>query len=173
MSVDQSGPPVPPAIIHKLTENEFTTCGGYRSKRNTNKGLCKNGSSVLNDNANCYYTYRCGYKYWEITNKSKLYNFSGHKGKCPFMGGENQLWRNQLLAQAIQDKGIFKRVHFSVVRHPDNNDLQNTMDNYSGLLRDKTLFNSFTSKEIVDAAQDIGDESVRKWAKWYSELYNV
>jgi len=160
-------------IEHKLTENEFTTCGGFRSKRNAKKELCKKGSSVLEDSMDCYYTYRCGYKYWEITNKSKLYNFSGHTGRCPFLGGENQLWRNQLLANAIQNKGVFKKVHFSVVHHPDNTDLQNTMNNYSHLLEDQSLFSSFPSREIITAAQLEDNEKIKIWAKWYSGLYRV
>ena len=160
-------------IEHKLTEDEFTTCGGYRSKRNSKKELCKDGSSILTDSTNCYYTYRCGYKYWEITNKSKLYNLSEHVDRCPFIGGENQLWRNQLMGNAIQNKGIFKKVHFSVVHHPDNRDLKNTIENYKHMLKDQSLFSAFNSRDIIEAAKLIDDEKTKKWVEWYSELYRL
>ena len=44
-----------------------------------------------------------------------------YEGKgCPFRGGMNQLWRNQLLAMALEKEGIYKNVYFSVVHHPEN-----------------------------------------------------
>ena len=160
-------------IEHKLTEDEFTTCGGYRSKGNSKKEFCRDGSSILTDSTSCYYTYHCGYKYWEITNNSKLYNLSEHIVRCPFIGGENQLWRNQLMGNAIQNKGIFKKVHFSVVHHPDNSDLQNTINSYKQMLNDQSLFGVFSSKDIIEVAKLIDDEEIKTWIDWYSELYRL
>jgi hypothetical protein len=162
-------------IEHKLTENEFTTCGGYRSKGNKKKIDCKNGQLILADHSKCYYTYNCGYKYWEITQRSNLYNFEKLKNKdhCPFIGGENQLWRNQLLSYSIQEKGLFKKVHFSVVHHHENHDLGHTIAMYKQILNDSNIFGSFTSKDLINAAKSINDKSIKEWLDWFSGLYMI
>ena len=43
-------------IEHKLTENEFTSCGGYRSRRNNSKHLCRDAEAIVaNPSSTCYY----------------------------------------------------------------------------------------------------------------------
>ena len=162
-------------IEHKLTEDEFTTCGGYRSKGDKQKEKCKNCKLIISDESHCYYKYHCDYKYWEITNKSGLFNKSklNQRVKCPFIGGENQLWRNLLMGYAIQEKGIFKNVHFSVVHHHENTDLQTTMDKFRDMLNDQAQFSSFTSKNIVESAKRVNNPDIHEWLKWYSALYRV
>ncbi len=162
-------------IEHKLSEDEFTTCGGYRSSGNHLKAQCKKGAEILKDQTKCYYHYCCGYKYWNITHKSELFDpdVLKMKGVCPFIGGENQLWRNQLMAYAIQEKAKFKNVHFSVVCHPQNSDLKKTIDSYINMLKDKSLFSVFSSNQIVEGASSINNGEIQDWVKWYSELYKI
>jgi hypothetical protein len=162
-------------IEHKLTEDEFTTCGGYRSKGNKQKANCRNSKLILSDESHCYYKYHCDYKYWQITNKSKLFNNTklNQRKKCPFIGGENQLWRNQLMGYAIQEKEVFKNVHFSVIHHHENTDLQTSMDNYRDILNEQSVFDSFTSKDIIESAKEINNQDIQEWLKWYSVLYRV
>ena len=93
--------------------------------------------------------------------------------KCPFIGGENQLWRNQLMGYAIQKNGIFKNVHFSVVHHHENHDLQNSMNNYMIMLNDSSVFSSFTSKNVIESAKKIDHLDIQKWLEWYSVLYRI
>lgn len=54
-----------------------------------------------------------GYKYWD-TLKRNLDIFKGSIGieGCPFKDGLNQLWRNQILALALQETGIYSMVTF-------------------------------------------------------------
>ncbi len=162
-------------IEHKLTEDEFTTCGGYRSKGNKSKGSCRNCKLILSDESQCYYNYHCDYRYWQITNESNLFNGNKlrQRKNCPFIGGENQLWRNQLMGYAIQKKGNFRNVHFSVVHHHENYDLGKTMDDYKNMLTDHSVFDSFTSKDVIKAAGKNKDAKIQKWIEWYSELYRV
>ncbi len=77
------------------------------------------------------------------------------------------------MGNAIQNKGIFKKVHFSVVHHPDNRDLKNTIENYKHMLKDQSLFSAFNSRDIIEAAKLIDDEKTKKWVEWYSELYRL
>jgi len=162
-------------IEHKLTEDEFTTCGGYRSKGNKSKENCENCKLILSDETQCYYQYHCDYKYWQITNESKLFNSDklNQRKKCPFIGGENQLWRNQLMGYAIQKKGIFKNVHFSVVHHHENHDLQNSIDAYANMLNNHYVFDSFTLRDVIKSAKKVDDQEIQKWIEWYSVLYRV
>lgn len=160
-------------IEHKLTEKEFSTCGGYRSSGNTHKEWCRS-SALPKDPDRCYYQYKCDYKYWSLTNAT-LFNeeaFSS-RNECPFLGGENQLWRNQLMGQALQDKGDYTTVHFSVVYHHDNPYLTDTMNRYRELLVDDSVFSSFTSKDLIQAARAIEDQELQDWVTWFSDLYMI
>ena len=75
-------------IEHKSTENEFTTCGGFGSYKNKRKELCRDAKLIVKDNSNCYYKYKSGYKYWEITNRSDLYEMDVLMSRkvCSFKG---------------------------------------------------------------------------------------
>jgi len=162
-------------IEHKLTEKEFTTCGGYRSSGNKKKELCLNPKAILEDNNKCYYQYAKNYKYWKLTSNSGLFNQEEmvKRSECPFLSGENQLWRNQLMAYAIQQEGLFKNVHFSVVLHHANPHLSETMNSYIYLLKDKSIFSTFTSKELIQAASNIKNNDFQNWVSWYSDLYRI
>jgi hypothetical protein len=162
-------------IEHKLTENEFTTCGGYKSSGNKKKEYCNDGQLILNDHSKCYYNYQCDYKYWDFTDRSRTYNPQSlqKRAKCPFIGGENQLWRNQMLGFAIKKRGQFKNVHFSVVHHPDNHDLENTIGRYKDLLIDNYLFESYTLRDFITACSTIKDKNFNNWLSWYRELYMI
>lgn len=162
-------------IEHKLTEDEFTTCGGFKSNGNKKKGNCKDGQLILRDHSKCYYNYHCNYNYWSLSEESGMYNTLSlqKRIKCPFIAGENQLWRNQLLGYAIRKKGLFKNVHFSVVHHPDNHDLESTICRYKDLLIDKYLFESFTLRDFINASSTIKDKDFNIWLSWYRELYLI
>lgn len=162
-------------IEHKLTEDEFTTCGGYHSKGNKAKGKCRNCELIMNDSSQCYYSYHCHYNYWQITHESRLFNINRLKEgtHCPFIGGENQLWRNQIMGYAIQNKSAFHNSHVSAIHHAENHDLKETMDSYKALLNDPSVFSIFTSKEIIEAAMRNCATELQNWIEWYSELYRV
>ena len=93
-----------------------------------------------------------------------------YEGKgCPFRGGMNQLWRNQLLAMALEKEGTYKKVYFSVVHHPENLFLDKSMAEYAMLTDYSPKFNSFTSDKLIEAASI--DGSLKEWVAWYREVY--
>lgn len=162
-------------IEHKFTEDEFTQCGGFhRSSKNQTKNYCKDGNLVISDNSRCYLNREKKYKYWEFTDE-QVFNRDvlKKKNQCPFIDGTNQLWRNQILGKAIIQKGDYKNVHFSVVMHPDNPDLQPTINNYVNILKDKSVFSVFTSRDIINNAMKLNNPKIDKWVKWYKDLYKV
>lgn len=163
-------------IEHKLTEAEFTSCGGYKSKRRDKKrhDCSKSFAEVLATKANCYYHDVRKFAYWKITEANQKF-FPNHESfsSCPLKGGMNQLWRNQLLALALEQEQQrpYQQVTFSVVHHPDNHHLDASIDSYRNLIGDSPKFSVFTSADVVTAAESIHDMNLDSWSKWYRGLY--
>lgn len=122
---------------------------------------------------------KCHYNYWPITLANDATfprkNLLSHAG-CPFKGGMNQLWRNTVLALAIENAtegpyAKYQKVYFSVCHHPGNTALNDSMTAFRSLLGDKDKFSSFTSEPLIAAALEISDLEIKNWADWYSDLY--
>ncbi len=165
-------------IEHKLTEPEFTTCGGYKSGNNTNKERCNHAANVVINPDECHYQSSCRYAYWDIAlaNRDVFRLDSLGDEPCPFKGGMNQLWRNLLMATAIEKSADwpYRRVYFSVVHHPANKFLNQSMMAFRALLGSKAdRFTSFTSAEVLNHARHIDDSGIKDWAKWYERLYMI
>ncbi len=77
------------------------------------------------------------------------------------------------MAYAIKKKGVYKNVKFSVVNHPQNHELDASINKYIELLTDKSVFSSFKSNDIISAAKEVDDRFLNEWVKWYSELYMI
>ncbi len=165
-------------IEHKLSEPEFTECGGFKSKkRDKTKHLCeKSFQDIVSNKDLCYYHHVRKSEYWNITDTHKSF-FVNHKEikGCPFEKGMNQLWRNQILGFAVEDDKTnpFTNVFFSVVHHPDNHSLDKSINEYKSLVNNNPKFSSFTSKDVIDKAEVVKDKDIDTWIKWYKELYNV
>lgn len=162
-------------IEHKLTEKEFTDCGGFKSKGRQPRHDCgRSFAGILGDKHLCYYHDVCEYRYWDVTeaHSSLFVNHAAYPG-CPFRGGMNQLWRNQLLALAIeQDRDQpYKHTTFSVVRHPGNTSLDATLAAYRKLIGNDPKFSVFTSADVIGAADRHGDADLGRWIEWYRRLY--
>lgn len=164
-------------IEHKLTEAEFTTCGGYNSRGKKPRHDCgKSFAELVANPTPCYYHDANDYNYWRITaaNQNFFPNHAQHQ-ECPFRRGMNQLWRNQLLGLAIEqdDQQPYQQSAFSVVHHPLNNALDRTITSYKHLIANNPKFTTFTSADVVTAAEQYADEELRDWLNWYKELYNI
>jgi len=163
-------------IEHKLTEKEFTECGGFKSKdRNKAKHLCeKNFSEILSNKYLCFHHSIKDREYWNLTDKYQSFFVNHTKYKsCPFKGGMNQLWRNQLMGFALEKAGMFKEVYFSVVKHPENKALDKSIDQYKDLLNHNGRFSVFDSKEVIEKVSKLNDSDLNDWIIWYKELYKI
>jgi len=163
-------------IEHKLSEAEFTKCGGYKSNGRTAKHNCsKSFSEILDNKSFCYYHDIRKFRYWDITENNQGFFINHTKyAQCPFHGGMNQLWRNQLLALSLEDRDQpYKHVCFSVVKHPGNSYLDKTITEYKDLTANNAKFSVFTSSVVIDAAIGLHDSELDKWIAWYRELYNL
>lgn len=164
-------------IEHKLTETEFAACGGFKSRGRRERHDCtRSFDNILADKASCYYHDARGFSYWEITEANRAL-FVGHAQHrhCPFQGGLNQLWRNQLLALGVEQdaRSPYKHVSFSVVRHRRNTALDASPAAYKTLIGHDPSFSAFTSHDIIAAADQRADEALGQWTRWYRELYGT
>ena len=81
-------------IEHKLTEQEFTTCGGYRSKAisHSEKAYCASCGieEILKNHDKCYYHKHCGYFYWNIMDARSSFFCGKFEGNgCPLRTSEH------------------------------------------------------------------------------------
>lgn len=163
-------------IEHKLSEPDFTACGGAVSEGRGADHICQPSSSVYDDPERCYYQSGCGYKYWAITRAHpEVFPAEALRGEgpCPFKRGMNQLWRNTLQALAIENEGEYEKVHFSVTHHPKNTapNLHRAMEAFQVLLGDKDRFSVFTPDQLLTSPALARSSDLTTWAKWYQNLY--
>ncbi len=165
-------------IEHKLTEAEFTTCRAATSRSRQPSHDCgRSFSEILENPSLCYYHDARGFKYWDITRKNRDF-FPNHPAftGCPFRGGLNQLWRNQLLALSVEQEtqtpyDEYKHVSFSVVKHPRNTALDSSLAAYRRLIGDNPEFLTFSSADVLRAAESFGDSALQGWIDWYRDFY--
>jgi hypothetical protein len=164
-------------IEHKLAEIEFTGCGGFKSRGRRERHDCTRSFSeiVMNKNT-CYYHDIRKFNYWNITdtNRDLFVNQAKH-AQCPFQGGLNQLWRNQLLGLAIEqdERAPYKHVCFSVVKHSGNTAIDASLVAYQDLIGHNPKFSTFTSFDVIKIVDQQADAQLDDWAHWYRELYNM
>ena len=162
-------------IEHKLTEKDFTPCGGFKSPGRRAKHDCeKSFAEILADKSLCYCHDAKGFRYWKITEANlDFFPNHAHYTDCPFQGGLYQLWRNQLLGLSIEqdERQPYKHVTFSVVKHPRNNYLDKSLKEYQELIANNPKFTTFTSSDVIIAASKLHDLKLDEWIAWYQDLY--
>ncbi len=163
-------------IEHKLSEPEFTKCNAAISKGRKEHHDCSDIIRILENPDLCYYHSEKKYAYWEYLKCDTTHfdiNMIKRYEECPFKGGNNQLWRNQLLAIAIElsDDHPYTNVRFSVVHHSGNSELSNDITKHISKLKKKDRFFTFTSLDIIQASIESGNKALAEWANWYKELY--
>lgn len=163
-------------IEHKLTEKEFTPCSGPRSKdRDHARHHCTNSfAEILRDKQACFHHDFNKRKYWSITERNRdLFVHHANHAQCPFQGGMNQLWRNLLLALALEQDNEQPYAHatFSVVKHAANPHLDESLDAFKALIANSSKFSVFNSDDLLQAAEAMQDGALSNWARWYRDLY--
>jgi hypothetical protein len=162
-------------IEHKLSETEFTICAAASSKGRTTEHRCTYAADIYRTPSLCYYHSGKSYRYWEITQEANdlfpRFRFLADQG-CPFREGLNQLWRNQLLAYAIEKcRRPFKRVYFSVIHHPGNKSLNTSIHQFKQFLKNTDRFFTFKSSEMIAIVRNFNYPELIEWSNWYQELY--
>jgi len=172
-------------LEHKLSEKEFTNCNAIKSKNNHKKDKCYNFNEIWSNPDNCYYQSGKNYKYWELSKDQNSF-FDTHslsvlEGICPFKSSLQQLWRNMLMAQAIendQENEIIK-AYFGVVYHGENEKLYNLREYadfkrsdlaFSAILKRKEKFFTITIQDIITKIKEASNPLVY-WVNEYEDKY--
>lgn len=174
-------------LEHKLSEKEFTNCNAVKSKANQNKDKCNDFKQIWSDTRYCYYESGKGYKYWDLTNHPNTFFdtniLSVYEGICPFKGSLQQLWRNILMAHAIENdpENPVRKAYFGVVYHKENEELfklkgfpafDNTEKAFSSLIIKKDKFFTITIQEILEKIKKVSSP-VPLWVYEYEEKYII
>lgn len=172
-------------LEHKLSEKEFTNCNAVKSKANKNKEKCNDFNQIWTDTANCYYESGKRYRYWELTkHPNTFFDFnilSDQNGVCPFEGSLQQLWRNMLMAQSIENdpRNPVEKAYFGVVYHKENEELfklkgypgfDRTDQAFSSILNRKDKFFIISIHEILENIRKVSDP-LPLWVNEYEEKY--
>ena len=115
----------------KFVEQEFSICG---FRKTTQKNKCPEDTIVGTTFAECRYHSLKGYKYWQVSNQSGIFDMEKiHNRQCPFGGDLWQLWTNQALAYALAKERKCDFYTYAVI-YPEGN---------TALTGNGTVFNRF------------------------------
>ena len=165
----------------KLSEPDFTHCGGRTSPGNRRKDVCESATRFLDDPRECYLRRplrkRRDRRYWEIFSTrhgSVRAAFPGAdpNGPCPFAFSMQQPMRNLAIARGLeqdQDSAV-ERAWFVLCAHDGNGEVAEHWTSWKSLLPDPSMAPSLPASEIVCAGED---EGLTEWAAWMRDRYRL
>ena len=162
----------------KLSEGEFTPCGGKTSPANRRQDICRSAELFFRDPQLCYLTRPKravrDRRYWQIL---QLEYGSVHSAvpewdptnPCPFNGNMQQLMRNHALALGMVQGGHFDFAYFGLVHHDDNRDVSDPFDEYHHLAAGHQMLFRVPASRVVRAGRAVWPE----WANYVAERYDL
>ena len=129
----------------KLTEGEYTQCGGYPSRGNRRRDVCESASRFFQHPEHCYLQrpYRAlrDRRYWALfaaEHGSVAAAFPGAiTTDCPFKGDWQQPMRNHALALGVVHSGRATYWAMALVHHDDNPDVVGPWKAYARATADR------------------------------------
>ncbi len=158
----------------KFSENDFTSCGGFISKGNSDntKIVCNDGKLLLNDFKTCYLQGAYGKsklnrKYLDFFSKSDFIE-SAFSQKCPFILN-HQCIRNHSLLRALITAKKIDYGFFVLVHHDLNDSIVGEWDCYKNILSDSA------QKEIVriSAGEFLKESKNENFRNYFKDRYCV
>ena len=165
----------------KLSEPDFTHCGGRDSPGNDKKHVCASAASFLENPNDCYLRRplrrRRDRRYWEIftaSHGSVLAAFPGADtgGQCPFAYSMQQPMRNLAIAKGLeQDQSIdVEKAWFGLCVHDENANVAEHWQEWRNLLPENIPAPSLAASEVVGAGEA---EGLQEWADWMRARYRL
>ena len=163
----------------KLSEPNFTPCGGRMSPGNQRRDVCDSAALFFSDPSACYLTrplrQRRDRRYWEFFEGAHgtvaaAFPGAGHAGPCPFANDMNQPMRNLAIARGLeQDEGWdIDRAWFVLCAHDDNPKIPELWREWQLLLPDQSMSPSLPASQVVNAGEA---EGFTGWARWMRKRY--
>ena len=165
----------------KLSEADFTHCGGRKSRGNRRRDVCGSARLLFDEPDACYLRRPLrssrDRRYWEIFTKSHgsvgaAFPGADREGPCPFAFGMQQPMRNLAIARGIEqdrDSGV-DRVWFALCAHDDNPDVVARWDGWRGLLPEPAMAPYLTASAVVGCGEE---EGLGEWAAWMRGRYRL
>ncbi len=163
----------------KLSEGEFTPCGGRESQGNRRKDVCQSARLFMRDPNACYLRrpvrQRRDRRYWEIFTRShgsvrKAFPHADLDGPCPFAYDMQQPMRNLAIARGLEQEGMVRRAWFALCAHDANPDIAARWADWSRLLPEPSPAPAIPASEIVSIGEA---EGLTDWAAYMRERYQL
>ena len=163
----------------KLSEGNFTHCGGRDSRGNRRKDLCKSAKLFFDDPNVCYLRRplrkRRDRRYWEIFAASygsvrNAFPSADLNGSCPFAYDMQQPMRNFAIAHSLVQEDMVEQAWFALCAHDANPDIAAHWEEWKNLLADPSMAPSLLPSEIVAIGEA---EGLKGWAEYMRARYSL
>lgn len=163
----------------KLSEGEFTACGGRESRGNRRKDVCQSASLFMHEPNACYLRrpvrQRRDRRYWEIFARSygsvhNAFPNTDLNGPCPFARDMQQPMRNLAIAQGLEQGGAVHKAWFALCAHDANPDIAALWSDWSHLLPETSMAPVLPASAIVRVGEA---EGLKDWAAYMHERYQL
>ena len=159
----------------KFVEQEFSICG---FRKHTQRNKCPEGTKAGSDFAGCRYHHLKKYKYWEVSDRSGIFDMNSLRTQpCPFGGMLWQLWTNQALAFALTKELNCQEYKYLILYPAANTELTHSgsvFDQFRTHLISSEHFQPIALEKLMSELQTnaIGNQS-EKWVKEFVARYDV
>ena len=163
----------------KLSEGEFTACGGRQSRGNRRKDVCQSARLFMHEPNACYLRrpvrQRRDRRYWKIFSQSygsvrNAFPNADLNGPCPFAFDMQQPMRNLAIAQGLVQDGALDKAWFALCAHDANPEIAALWADWSQLLPEASMAPALPASSIVGAGEA---EGLRSWAAYMRERYQL
>lgn len=163
----------------KLSEGDFTHCGGRYSRGNRRRDVCESARLFMRDPSACYLRrpvrQRRDRRYWSIFAASHgsvqaAFPHADLDGPCPFAQSQQQPMRNLAIARGMEQEGIADQAWFALCAHDANPDIAAHWADWSRLLPEPAQAPVLPASEVVRAGEA---EGLTDWAAYMRERYQL
>ena len=168
----------------KLSERNFSHCGGYHSPNNDRPDVCQSASALFGDPGNCYLirsakaetTGRIR-RYWEIFARrsgslAQAFPNVDTTGGCPFANDMNQPMRNLAIAFGLEQTNVVQRAWYGLCAHDNSTVIRRIWSHWQGMLPSVApgVAPFLPASEIIRVGES---EGMAKWAGYMRNRYLV
>ena len=163
----------------KLSEGDFTHCGGRYSRGNRRQDVCQSARLFMHDPHACYLRrpvrQRRDRRYWEIFTQSygsvrAAFPHTNLDGPCPFARSQQQPMRNLAIARGMEQDGMVQQAWFALCVHDANPDIAAHWTDWSRLLPKPSMAPVLPASEVINIGEA---EGLIDWAAYMRERYQL
>ncbi|MCY3959970.1 MAG: hypothetical protein OXG65_16990 [Chloroflexi bacterium] len=163
----------------KLSERDFTACGGRTSRGNRRTDVCRSARLFMRDPNACYLRrpvrQRRDRRYWEIFAGShgsvhNAFPNADLDGPCPFAYDMQQPMRNLAIARGLEQDGRVRSAWFGLCTHDANLNIARQWAAWHRLLPEPSHAPVLSASEVVRIGEA---EGLTGWATYMRQRYQL